>query len=230
LEDTVKVVKSVMAFVSPILETAGTTFIGAFVGVWAALKLEKYNKAQELRKLNLAAGKKAQFTLVRHLEMLAQIRSKLTPLRDDELRHVKLGRLIASEKQLGIDVPSLVFLLDEPVPDLLYDLVSAEQLFQEVIWVMHLYDNAWIEIKNHGLPSTEELLSKPEYINEYLNSKEHISLNIDMRHLEDAADALYRIMDLAFDKNCKAYVKLDVYLGRKFSDYTSMNLKDLLQE
>jgi hypothetical protein len=112
-----------------------TTVLSAFAGTSAAFYLERSKKEDEEKKKELSAGNRAIFLISQQYNILNTLKNQLIePYKDNPGAWVNIPAVLPRcHDDLRFDVAALEFLLDSSNPNILGELLVAEQRFLEAI-------------------------------------------------------------------------------------------------
>ncbi len=177
------------------------TFIATFVGAWAAFRLQTKKDEAKEEERKFLAGKRAQFVLLTKYNTLLLFQTEyLEKYKDDQNRSITLPATPINIKQPTLDLEGLLFILNSDDPNLLLEVVIADQLFQGV--VNHANDRSAMHIRFQE------------------NQTNHAVVNA----LQQMTDELYYIIDNAIQDIEKTFNNLREFLQKRFPNRSPLGL------
>jgi hypothetical protein len=200
-------------------------FIGTFFGAWAAFQFQLYEQARSEKKGESAAGRRALLVLCNQYGQTKRYyHQALDEHKSDEFRWLKLQAFDAFHSFLRLDVNSLGFLLDSNQPQLIQEVLLAEEAFLELVTTVHQRNDVHLNqlqvaLQKLGLdylPSTEEKI------------KEILGQRL-MTVLKDLTDSMYDLTDAVLSHNEVIFKRLNDYLNKNYSGYTPLKREDVIR-
>ena len=188
-------------YISVSWEDIGPIFLATFFGAWAAFQFQKsWEKSKQLTH-DLRSGKRAQFALISQFQALKNLNKQyLSDLRDDPDRYLKLHPLTVHLEFQKVDLDSLLYVLDADNPDLLNEIMIAQQNFQTAMGVLEQRNNYHSDFQHKAAKIGDAALDK---------ATDAI--------LRDMTDHLYGTFDDALRLNTEAGEKLATFLNSYIS-------------
>jgi len=130
-----------------------STLAAAFMGSWAAFRLQLFDRKGEERKLNVAAGNRALIALLQQVNTLKLFQDdSIEPFRRSPIRAILMRPVMPySEEKMGFDIKELNFLVTPENQQVLLDLILEERRFRECIQVINTRSRFHHEIIQPGL-------------------------------------------------------------------------------
>ncbi|WP_424947045.1 hypothetical protein [Candidatus Spongiihabitans sp.] len=197
-----EVLNDIACFVSERWNEIWPVFLAIFFGAWSALQFQKsWEKSKQIT-YELRSGKRAQFALMSQHQVLISLNKQyLSEWRDDSDRHLKLHPLTASLEFQKVDIDSLLYILDTNDPDLLNEVMVAQQSFQTAMGVLEKRNKYHTDFQQRAAKIGDAALDKAT-----------------VAILGDMTNHLYTTYEDALRLNKEAAKKLEIYL----KDYVSL--------
>lgn len=137
-----EILSDIACFVSERWNEIWPVFLATFFGAWAAFQFQKSWERSKQLTYDLRSGKRAQFSLLSQYQALKNLNKQyLSTLINDPDRHLKLHPLTVHLEFQKVDIESLLYILDTDNPDLLNEIMVAEQNFQTAMGVLEQRNN-----------------------------------------------------------------------------------------
>jgi hypothetical protein len=201
-------------------------FIGTFFGAWAAFQFQLAESARKDKKNESAAGRRALLVLCNQYGQTKRYyQQALNKHKSDEFRWLKLQPFDAFHSFLRLEVNSLGFLLDSPEPNLIQEVLLAEEAFLELVTTVHQRNEVHLNQLQVAIQKLEidYLPSDEEKIKEFLGQRL-------VAVLRDLTDSTYDIADAVLNHNEAIFSRLNIYLNKNYADYTSLKREDVIRD
>ena len=128
---------SVICIISKSWNEMWPIFLATFFGAWAAFQFQKSWERTKQLSHDLRSGKRAQFALMSQYQALKNLdKQYLSEHRGDPDCYLKLQPLTVHLEFQKVDVDSLLYVLDTSNPNILNELMVAQQNFQTAMGVL----------------------------------------------------------------------------------------------
>jgi len=201
-------------------------FIGTFFGAWAAFQFQIAEQARKDKKSEAAAGRRAVLVLCNQYGQTKRFyKQALSKFKDDPFRWVTLQPFDAFHSFLRLDVNSLGFLMNSSEPNIIQEVLLAEEAFLELVTTVHQRNDVHLNqlqlaIQKLGLDS---LPASEEKIKELLGQR----LVVVMK---DLTDSTYDLADAVLIHNEAIFNRLNTYLNMHYSDYQLLKREDVVRD
>ena len=126
-------------------------FIGTFFGAWAAFKFQIAEQARKDKKGEAAAGRRALLVLCNQYGQTKRFYMQaLSKFKDDPFRWVTLQPFDAFHSFLRLDVNSLGFLMDCSEPNIIQEVLLAEEAFLVLVTTVHQRNDVHLNQPKNG--------------------------------------------------------------------------------
>lgn len=124
------------------------TLVAAFVGAWAAFRLQTIQKQGDEKSIHIAAGNRALSTLMQQANTLKLFQNDfIAPLRNDPGRHIGMQPVLPyQEDALHFDLRSLDFLAEPRHQETLFELSIEENRFREALKAINARSRLHFEV------------------------------------------------------------------------------------
>lgn len=197
------------------------TLIAAFVGAWAAFRLQHQKELDDQRRARIAAGNRALFTLLQQANTLKLFqRDFIDPNRDHPGRHLQMQPVLPYEDTLHFEVNQLDFLATPKHQQVLFDLVLEESRYREAIKSINTRSTLHLEQIQPKLSAAGIVHGQ-----EYTGEQYHRDLGDFLyQHLRSTTDAVVFHVDttvasLVAMKNRLRVALLELYPKERFIDF-----------
>lgn len=196
-----EILNDIANFVSERWNEIWPVFLATFFGAWAAFQFQKRWEQTKQLTQDLRSGKRAQFALASQFQALNNLNNQyLSEHRDDPDRYLNLHPLTVHLEFQKVDIDSLLFVLDTDNPDLLNEIMLAQNNFQTAMGVLEQRNNYHSNFQHKAAQIGDAALDK---------ATDAI--------LRDMTDHLYGIFEDALRLNKEAGNKLGNFLGEYIS-------------
>jgi hypothetical protein len=190
------------------------TLIAAFMGAWAAFRLQTIQKRGDEIRTNIAAGNRALSTLMQQANTLKLFQIDfIAPFRNDPGRHIAIRpSLPYQEDALPFDHRSLDFLSRPAQQQTLFELSIEENRFREAIKAINVRSRHHFEVVQPML-SAAGLQEGAEYTEEQFRTAIG---ELHYIHLKRLTDAVVMHVDRTVESLCATKGRLRKILAEQY--------------
>lgn len=200
-------------------------FIGTFFGAWAAFRFELTERTRSARKDESAAGRRALLVLCNQYGHTKRYYEQaLKEYVNDEFRWLKLQPFDAFHSFLRLDVNSLGFLLDSPEPNLIQEILLAEEAFLKLVTTVHQRNNVHLNQLQVAIQTltADFIPSNEDKIREILGQRL-------VAVLKDLTNSTYDLTESILKLNEVSFNRLNTYLNQHYPDFTLLKREDVIR-
>lgn len=197
------------------------TLVAAFVGAWAAFRLQHDKELEDQRRSQIAAANRALFTLLQQANTLKLFqRDFIDPDRAHPGRHLQMLPVLPYEDNLRYDVKDLDFLATPKHQQVLFDLVLEESRYREAIKAINTRSALHLNEIQPKLSAAGAIQGQ-----EYTGEQYHHALGDFLyNHLQKATDAVVFHVDTTVEslmaiKDRLRMVLIEFFPGERFVDF-----------
>lgn len=201
-------------------------FIGTFFGAWAAFQFQISEQARKDKKSEAAAGRRALLVLCNQYGQTKRFyKQALSEFKDDPFRWVTLQPFDAFHSYLRLDINSLGFLMDSSEPNIIQEVLLAEEVFLELVTTVHQRNDIHLnqlqlatqKLELDSLPASDEAL------------KELLGQRL-VAVLKDFTNSTYDLADAVLIHNETIFKRLNAFLNMHYSHYQSLKREDVIRD
>lgn len=192
------------------------TLIAAFVGAWAAFRLQTIHRHEEEKKNHIVAGNRALSTLMQQANTLKLFQLDfVAPFRTDPGRHIAMQPLLPyQEDALSFDFRSLDFLAQPDQQQTLFELSVEENRFREALKAINARSRLHFEVIQPLLMSAGIQEGREYTEDQFLAAVG----NFHYLHLKRLTDAVVMHVDRTVESLCSMKDRLRTTLSEAYPD------------